>query len=677
MRLEDIQEAATDDGNAAPAPGPVQSVRAASPKSQPPPATPSKHASKSDKARPEARQVQMQPAAAAATALVSAAAAAAAVKRRSMTQPRAASLASRSKAGTPGTFVVTQQGRPRDLIYSERALGNLPTVREGWSRERPTATPAADAIVTSARTTAHSLHSAAGTACGPIFAVGDTVEIAWESVGGGYDPWIATVTGTGKGSGKGGLTVVYASDRSTDLIEGKDVPFCVTRAGGGNNVLRHHEPAAGLDAPGPDPADAATATVTEAVVDVAASSAMVGGQGSDAATAAVAAAELDAEAALCQHHAELDGRPITVFARPDIRPDDGTGAGCTVCPFCNTRAGYDGSDCRVVQCVNRHCDRRFSFCARCWLPLKRTAALCQAVDEAAWVEGAGVTGKFGAVPVSLVAAGASLSRLARILLQTQEVDPDAIGRSRRVAYGGHDHRHCQNWGVRRTLHSPAAGGPGSAQRPITLSDVLDLWRDAVVAGSLDLSYTGRARGRRRMTSLPAEIGQLVDLTQLHLNYNQLTSLPAEIGQLVVLTELRLDGNQLTSLPAEIGQLAGLKYLELSDNKLTSLPAEIGQLVELMKLYLDGNQLTSLPAEIGQLVGLTDLHFDGNQLMSLPAEIGQLVELMKLYLDGNQLTSLPAEIAQLVGLTRLSLRGSQLMPLPAEAEVLRAGGTHVF
>jgi len=69
--------------------------------------------------------------------------------------------------------------------------------------------------------------------------VGDTVEIAWESVGGGHDPWTATVTATDKG--KGGLTVVYASDGSADVIECRDVPFCVTRAGGGDG---HGAPAA-------------------------------------------------------------------------------------------------------------------------------------------------------------------------------------------------------------------------------------------------------------------------------------------------------------------------------------------------------------------------------------------------------------------------------------------------
>ncbi|MBK8965343.1 MAG: leucine-rich repeat domain-containing protein [Lewinellaceae bacterium] len=47
---------------------------------------------------------------------------------------------------------------------------------------------------------------------------------------------------------------------------------------------------------------------------------------------------------------------------------------------------------------------------------------------------------------------------------------------------------------------------------------------------------------------------------LDLRNNQLTILPAEIGQLSNLTHLELGNNQLTILPAEIGQLSNLTHL---------------------------------------------------------------------------------------------------------------------
>jgi len=175
---------------------------------------------------------------------------------------------------------------------------------------------------------------------------------------------------------------------------------------------------------------------------------------------------------------------------------------------------------------------------------------------------------------------------------------------------------------------------------------------------------------KQLTSLPPEIGQLTNLTELNLTGSQLTSLPPEIGQLTNLTELNLTGNQLTSLLPEIGQLTNLTELNLWRNQLTSLPPEIGQLTNLTELYLGGNQLTSLPPEIFQLKNLTGLYLFYNQLTSLPPEIFQLTNLTELNLSENQLTSLPPEIFQLTNLTELNLSENQLTSLPPEIVQLK-------
>ena len=181
---------------------------------------------------------------------------------------------------------------------------------------------------------------------------------------------------------------------------------------------------------------------------------------------------------------------------------------------------------------------------------------------------------------------------------------------------------------------------------------------------LDLSGLG-------LTVLPAEIGQLTDLTELNLSGNQLRALPAEIGQLKALTALNLSDNQLRALPAEIGQLKAMTWLNLDRNHLRALPAEIGQLKAMTELYLSGNQLSALPAEIGQLKALTKLDLYGNQLSALPAEIGQLKALTGLDLSSNQLSALPAEIGQLKDLMGLYLMNNQLSALPAEIGQLKA------
>ena len=181
---------------------------------------------------------------------------------------------------------------------------------------------------------------------------------------------------------------------------------------------------------------------------------------------------------------------------------------------------------------------------------------------------------------------------------------------------------------------------------------------AIVTGStkLDLSEL-------ELTTVPAELGQLVKLEILELGGNQLTAVPAELGQLVKLSWLDLSDNQLTAVPAELGRLVKLSWLNLCDNQLTAVPAELGQLINLSMLYLHRNQLITVPAELGQLVELILLDLSGNQLTTVPAELGQLVELGALYLHRNQLTTVPEFIYHLPNLEVVSLSENQITTLP--------------
>ena len=180
-------------------------------------------------------------------------------------------------------------------------------------------------------------------------------------------------------------------------------------------------------------------------------------------------------------------------------------------------------------------------------------------------------------------------------------------------------------------------------------------------------------GQNQLTgTIPAEIGNLSNLTSLHLEQNQLTgTIPAEIWNLSNLTSLHLEQNQLTgTIPAEIGNLSNLTYLNLGSNQLTgTFPAEIGNLSNLTYLRLDYNQLTgTIPAEIGNLSNLTSLNLIDNQLTgTIPAEIWNLSNLTSLYLGQNQLTgTIPAEIWNLSNLTSLNLATNQLTgTFPAE------------
>ena len=91
-------------------------------------------------------------------------------------------------------------------------------------------------------------------------------------------------------------------------------------------------------------------------------------------------------------------------------------------------------------------------------------------------------------------------------------------------------------------------------------------------------------------------------------------IPAELGDLTNLTRLNLADNQLTGpIPAELGGLTNLTRLNLADNQLTGpIPAELGGLTNLTELYLASNQLTGCIPE-----GLRDIAENDLGQLNLP------------------------------------------------------------
>lgn len=84
-------------------------------------------------------------------------------------------------------------------------------------------------------------------------------------------------------------------------------------------------------------------------------------------------------------------------------------------------------------------------------------------------------------------------------------------------------------------------------------------------------------------SLPLEIGQLENLTELVLDYLPMSKLPFEIGKLNNLRKLSLSQLDLSILPSSLGQLKNLEMLSISDNHLKGLPDELTSLSNLKEL----------------------------------------------------------------------------------------------
>ena len=65
-------------------------------------------------------------------------------------------------------------------------------------------------------------------------------------------------------------------------------------------------------------------------------------------------------------------------------------------------------------------------------------------------------------------------------------------------------------------------------------------------------------------SIPAELGNLTNLTSLNLGHNSLSgNIPSELGNLTNLTDLHFQSNSLSSIPAELDNLTQFKRFNIS------------------------------------------------------------------------------------------------------------------
>ena len=165
-------------------------------------------------------------------------------------------------------------------------------------------------------------------------------------------------------------------------------------------------------------------------------------------------------------------------------------------------------------------------------------------------------------------------------------------------------------------------------------------------------------------TVPAELLQKKDRTELSLARSNLTSIPKEVFEMKQLRKLDLSWNKdLKTLPPEIGNLKNLEYLDCSGCSLRNLPKELGKLKKLRYLRLWNNWIGELPAEIGNLENLENLMLENCALKTLPKEIGKLKKLKDLNLRSNYGIRLPDEIGDLKNLESLSVSSCNLMKLP--------------
>lgn len=126
-----------------------------------------------------------------------------------------------------------------------------------------------------------------------------------------------------------------------------------------------------------------------------------------------------------------------------------------------------------------------------------------------------------------------------------------------------------------------------------------------------------------------------------LSHNKLTSIPAEIGELESLSSLTLANNHIASIPDTITRCTRLTQFDISHNSLTELPDNLGALTALKKLSVKYNQLGRIPDSIKHCTNIEYLNVENNLLETIDqAVFDQLVNVRIVILSRNQFQKLP-------------------------------------
>ncbi|XP_064522227.1 DISP complex protein LRCH3 isoform X16 [Pseudopipra pipra] len=141
--------------------------------------------------------------------------------------------------------------------------------------------------------------------------------------------------------------------------------------------------------------------------------------------------------------------------------------------------------------------------------------------------------------------------------------------------------------------------------------------------------------------IPEAVLNLQSLTFLNISRNQLSTLPVHLCSLP-LKVLIASNNKLVSIPEEIGQLRQLTELDVSCNEIQTIPPQIGHLESLRDLNVRRNNLVRLPEELAELP-LIRLDFSCNKITTIPVCYRNLRHLQSIMLENNPLQSPPAQI----------------------------------
>eukprot|EP00002_Diphylleia_rotans_P039468 TRINITY_DN9158_c0_g1_i1.p1 TRINITY_DN9158_c0_g1~~TRINITY_DN9158_c0_g1_i1.p1 ORF type:complete len:1413 (+),score=301.18 TRINITY_DN9158_c0_g1_i1:45-4283(+) len=211
-----------------------------------------------------------------------------------------------------------------------------------------------------------------------------------------------------------------------------------------------------------------------------------------------------------------------------------------------------------------------------------------------------------------------------------------------------------------------------------------------------------------LSVLPPCIGQLSELQELDLSFNQLSALPDTLTTLTSLSSFSLIRNQMSDVDTElwttsllrmgtvkfVGSFTGpltfphtlphIRHLTLNhvpssfvlrilrkvhniqtlvlemNEPLVLPPIEVfAHLTQLRSVNMTGCSMQNIPHDFAQLNLLRDLHICHNRLSTLASDFGRLTALERLCIDNNPIHDLPASFSLMQNLQLLSARSMGL------------------
>lgn len=164
---------------------------------------------------------------------------------------------------------------------------------------------------------------------------------------------------------------------------------------------------------------------------------------------------------------------------------------------------------------------------------------------------------------------------------------------------------------------------------------------------------------KRTTTLPPEIGNLVNLRVLDISGSLIKSIPPEIENCTHLKSIIANASQLSDIPNTIGNLKKLRQLNFGYCKIKELPEDFGKLETLWSLSLGSNQLNDLPESISNLKNVQMFSIDKNKFDEFPNEVLGLECVGNLWMHGNNFKRIPTEIVNLKRLHHFLVDASEI------------------